>query len=247
MKQMNFSTPLALLLVTICTVFTPSLARGDDDPSFKLSTGVYSMTGGGLPSASGVDLNLRHSSNFGNVWIGEYRSHDQHTSQWRTGWDRTFKLEGVRLQPSLQAAQGGFFGGSFYAEAGEDWFAGLGIGRTNLRPYANLNFDPNDSWTLSGGRHFSDGQVLTLLLIGDNRQNSDQRHLHFLYRTPLTDGRRLTVDLLAKRGLVAGTLIHKAGLSVAYDWPRYFVRIAFDPKANFAPQDMWRLTGGVRF
>ncbi len=25
------------------------------------------------------------------------------------------------------------------------WFAAAGLGRTNLRPYVNLNFDPNDS------------------------------------------------------------------------------------------------------
>ncbi|MBC7604020.1 MAG: hypothetical protein H7255_15345 [Ramlibacter sp.] len=192
-------------------------------------------------------MNLRHSSDFGNVWIGEYHSGDQGISQWRTGWDRTFKLDGVRIQPSVQAAQGGFWGGSIYAETGDEWFAGAGLGRTNLRPYVNLNFDPNDAWTLSGGRRFGDGQVPTLLLVGDNRQNPDERHLHLVYRTPLPEGRRLTVDLLAKRGLVAGSLIHKAGLSVGYDWPASFVRIAHDPKANFTPQNMWRVSGGVRF
>jgi hypothetical protein len=34
---------------------------------------------------------------------------------------------------------------------------------------------------------------------------------------------------------------------VGYDWPTYFVRLAWDPKVNFTPQDMVRLSAGVRF
>lgn len=238
----NFSLALFLVLA-----FAWQVARAGDDTDFKLTTGAYAMSGGGLPAAIGYDVNLRHSSEFGNVWIGEYHSGDPQVSQWRTGWDRTFKLDGVRIQPSVQAAQGGFRGGSLYIETGDDWFAGAGLGRTNLRPYVNLNFDPNDAWTLSGGRRWSDGRAVTLMLVGDNRENPDERHLHLIYRTPLPQGNRLTVDVLAKRGLVAGTLIHRAGVSVAYDWPSYFVRVAHDPKANFTPQDMWRVSGGMRF
>ncbi|MBI2768589.1 MAG: hypothetical protein HYX47_03105 [Burkholderiales bacterium] len=39
----------------------------------------------------------------------------------------------------------------------------------------------------------------------------------------------------------------RMGLAVSYDWPRYFVRLAYDPKANFMPQDTLRLSAGVRF
>ncbi|MEP6790864.1 MAG: hypothetical protein ABI907_05810 [Ramlibacter sp.] len=39
----------------------------------------------------------------------------------------------------------------------------------------------------------------------------------------------------------------RLGLAVSYDWPRYFVRLAYDPKASFMPQDMLRLSAGVRF
>ena len=213
-------------------------------PAFKFTTGLYSSSaGGGL----GLDLNLRHSSDVGNVWLGWFRAPRTDTSQTRAGWDRTFTLGPVRLMPSLQVASGGFLGGSAMVETGESWFAGAGLGRTNLRNYVNLNFDPNDAWMLSGGYRWADNRSLALLVVRDNRQNPDQQHVHLVWRTPIADGDRLTVDVLAKNGLVAGTSIHRIGLTVGYDWPRTFVRIAWDPKVNFTPQDMLRLSAGVRF
>ena len=86
-----------------------------------------------------------------------------------------------------------------------------------------------------------------LLYVRDNRLNPDQQHLHLVWRTPLSDGHRLTVDLLFKRGLVEDEMIERSGLSVAYDWPRWFLRLSYDPKVNFTPQDMWRLAFGTRF
>jgi hypothetical protein len=213
-------------------------------PAFKFTTGLYSSSaGGGL----GLDLNLRHSSDFGNVWLGWFRSPRTDTSQTRAGWDRTFTLGPVRLVPSLQVASGGFVGGSAMVETGDSWFAGVGLGRTNLRNYVNLNFDPNDAWMLSGGYRWADNRSLALQVVRDNRQNPDQQHVHLVWRTPLANGDRLTVDLLAKSGLVGGTEIHRIGLTVGYDWPRTFVRVAWDPKVNFTPQDMLRLSAGVRF
>ena len=37
------------------------------------------------------------------------------------------------------------------------------------------------------------------------------------------------------------------GKKQIYDWPRFFVRLAFDPKVNFTPENMWRLSVGTRF
>jgi hypothetical protein len=42
-------------------------------------------------------------------------------------------------------ASGGFWGGRVGTEYGNTFFVGAGIGRTNLRNYFNLNFDPNDA------------------------------------------------------------------------------------------------------
>jgi hypothetical protein len=232
----------ALALLALAAPF----AVADDSPSFKFTTGVYHFSGGSQPTSDALDVNLRHSSDFGNVWLGWFRWPQDSFTQTRGGWDRTFDLGAVRIQPSLQAASGGFLGGSLYAETGETWFAGAGIGRTNLRPYVNLNFDPNDAWTLAGGYRWSDKQFVSLLLVGDNRQNPDQRHFHVQYRMP-AGGNRLLLDVLVKRGSVDGERIRRVGFTAGYDWPRWFVRVAWDPKVNFTPQDMFRLQAGMRF
>jgi hypothetical protein len=221
---------------------------GDADGGFKLTTGLYQMSGGGLRSGPGLDVNLRNTSSFGNVWVGRFRAPVLGVNQTRAGWDNSLSTgPSLRIVPSLQTASGGFVGGSMYVETGDTWFAGAGLGRTNLRPYSNLNFDPNDAWTLSAGFRWSGSQSLSLQVIRDNRLNPDQQHIHLTYRTAMDGDERLTVDLLSKSGLVSGVPIQRLGLSVAYDWPRYFVRLAYDPKANFTPQDMWRLSTGVRF
>lgn len=239
----------ARAVALLALAWSCACAQAEDAPErpFKLTTGVYFSSGGDQPSDRALDINLRHSSAWGNVWLGWYRSPAADMSQTRAGWDRSFDLGALRVQPSLQFASGGFRGGSLYVETGEDWFAGAGIGRTNLRPYVNLNFDPNDAWTLAAGRRWGGNHSLSLLLVGDNRENPDQRHLHLVYRAPRPDGERLTVDLLAKRGLVDGSKIRALGLTVGYDWQRVFVRAAWDPKVNFSAQNMLRLSAGTRF
>lgn len=214
---------------------------------FKLTVGAYHASGGGLPSGPGLDLNLRYSYGSGNVWIGWFRSPAWGVSQPRAGWDHVFPLGPVRVLPSLQIASGGFVGGSLALETGDSWFVGAGLGRTNLRNYANLNFDPNDSYTVYGGYRWPDETAVSALLVRDNRLNPDQQHVHFVYRRPLPDGDRLTLDLLHKQGTVDGIYVRRIGASITYDWPRWFVRAAWDPKVNFTAQDMVRFSVGTRF
>ena len=225
----------------ILAAAVPMCAVADADP-FKLTVGAYHYSDG----TDGVDTNLRHSSDFGNVWVGYYRGVDEGISQWRSGWDRSFG-EAVRVAPSIQFASGGFVGGSIQVETGEPWFAAAGLGRTNLRPYVNLNFDPNDSYVLAAGRRSESGQLIMLQMVRDNRENPDQRHFHLLYRQPLEGRQRLTLDTLYKVGRVEGETIHRWGATVTYDWPRFFARVAFDPKTNFTPVDAWRFSVGTRF
>ena len=241
---------LACLAVAApAAIFAADGATEDPKPvSYKLTTGLYQSTGGGLPSAQGLDVNLRATTGFGNAWVGWFRSPVQQVTQTRVGWDNTFKLGPVlRFTPSLQVASGGFLGGSAYLEAGNTWFAGVGVGRTNLRNYVNLNFDPNDAWMLSGGYRWGNNESLTLLIVRDNRLNPDQQNVHLMYRMPIVGDQRLTLDLLSKKGLVAGVPIQRVGLSVGYDWPDFFARIAWDPNVNFTSQDMLRLSVGTRF
>lgn len=193
-----------------------------------------------------MDANLRHSSAAGNIWIGYFRYPDQDIGQWRTGWDRSFGST-LRITPSIQLASGGFVGGSVQAETGEPWFVGAGLGRTNLRPYYNLNFDPNDSYLVMAGHRDESGRVLMVQMVRDNRQNPDQRHFHVVYRQPLPRGERLTLDALYKQGRVEDDMFRGWGATVTYDWPRFFLRLARDPKTNFTPVDAWRFSIGTRF
>ena len=236
------------LRFTLTGVLLLSLAGARAEPlPFKLTVGRYQSSAGGQPSSVSTDVNLRHSSTLGNVWYGHYAASDEALMQDRLGWDRNFSLETVRVLPSVQVASGGAWNGSLNVETGTRWYAGAGLGRTNLRSTVNLNFDPNDAWSLSGGYRWTEGASLGLVYVRDNRENPDQQHLHLLWRTPLADTQRLTVDLLRKRGLVEGEPVERTGLSVAYDWPRWFVRVSYDPKVNFTNRNMWRLAGGTRF
>lgn len=212
------------------------------DAAYKLTTGAYSLSG----HTTGWDVNLRRSSGAGNVWVGYFRLASQEMTQWRAGWDHSYGTA-VRVSPSIQFASGGFVGGSVQVETGDPWFAGAGLGRTNLRPYWNLNFDPNDAYMLSAGHRSADNQLFMVQLVRDNRLNPDQRHLHLIWRQPLPEGERLTLDALHKAGLVDNERIRRWGFSATYDWPRWFVRLAWDPKTNFTPADAWRLSVGSRF
>ena len=143
-------------------------AQADAEPAalteetpFKATVGVYRTSGGAL----GFDVNLRHSSWLGNLWAGYFDSKDTDERQGRVGWDRVFVLGPVRVLPTVQWASGGFLGGAVAAEVGWPWFVGGGYGRTNEKPYVNLNFDPNDAWLVSGGRRGEDGSVAMLQCI----------------------------------------------------------------------------------
>ena len=223
-------------------VSVPAARAAGDDPAYKLTLGAYGFS----DHSRGVDVNLRNTSEWGNSWVGYFRLPEQQVSQWRIGWDRSFG-QAVRITPSAQLASGGFVGGSVQVEAGAPWFAGVGLGRTNLRPYYNLNFDPNDSWLVQAGHRGEDGRLVMAQMVRDNRQNPDQRHFHLLYRQPLAGGDRLTLDALYKVGLVEEQRIRRWGGTIAYDWPRVFVRLARDPDTNFTPLDAWRLSFGARF
>lgn len=235
--------PVAGIGWAVLLICAPAWADEPAEPPFKLTTGAYH----GSQTGWGVDTNLRYGSDaLGHLWVGYFRSHGMDVTQWRAGWDRSFG-SAVRVQPSLQLAQGGFVGGSVNVETGERWVVGAGFGRTNLKPYVNLNFDPNDSWSLLAAWRAEDGRSLTASFVRDNRQNPDQRHFHLVWREPLRPGERLTLDLLLKRGKVEGERISRAGLTATYDWPRWFLRLAYDPRTNFTPENTWRLSAGIRF
>ena len=56
-----------------------------------------------------------------------------------------------------------------------------------------------------------------------------------------SDGQSLSLHVTGGRGP------ERLGLSVSYDWPRYFVRLSYDSGLNPVPQDRLRFSAGVRF
>jgi hypothetical protein len=243
---------LTLLLYLLPLLVVPAQAQPLSDTGvtpvhYKLTVGYYQFSQGLSDNGAASDLNLRQTSSLGNVWFAHYDSWAHGLTQTRLGWDHTWEKDKVRFIPSLQLASGGAWNGSMGVETGQTWFAGLAFGRTNLRDALSLNFDPNDMVTLSGGYRWSELHSFAFQWIRDNRLHPDQQHLHLIYRTPLPEERRLTVDVLFKSGLVDDVPTERTGLAVTHDWPRWFIRAAWDPKTNFTSQDMMRLVVGTRF
>ncbi len=210
----------------------------------KFTAGYYQYS-----SLAGQDVNLRYRSGDASFWFGAY--HDREFgSQSRAGLEGAFKPVsnlGLSLQPSLQVASHGFVGGSLTAEIGEPWFVLAGWGRTNLKPYFNLNFDPNDAISLAFGRREENGRTFYLMAVADDRLHTGQKHLHFVSRLPMGHGERLTVDVLHKIGEGDAGPVNAWGASVAYDWKDWFVRLASDPRQNFSATNAMRLSVGTRF
>jgi hypothetical protein len=226
------------------------LTHAADEPSavqLKPSIGLYQFSSRELPNKQAADVNLRASSDWGNAWVGVYRSPADELTQARLGWDNTYEKFGLKFQPSLQTASGGFWGGSLGTEYGDTFFVGAGIGRTNLRNYFNLNFDPNDAWSLSTGYRWSPQNYMLLQLVRDIRLNPDQQHVHLIYRRPFTGKQRLIVDLIFKSGTSEGEYIRRRGLMLGYDWGDIGLRIAYDPRVNFSHYDMTRIVLSKRY
>jgi hypothetical protein len=214
-----------------------------DAHPFKLTLGRYQYSGD-----QGTDVNLRWQHGDSHVWVGHYQD-SGFGAQDRIGADGSFDLsEWLSVQPSLQAATRGFVGGSLDAQVGHAWYGLLGWGRTNLKPYFNLNFDPNDALTLGAGHLFDNGQNWSLFVVRDDRLHTGQTDWHLTARIPVDDGDRLSLDVMRKSGdSDAGHIREAWAVSATWDFPRWFMRLAHDPKQNFSAQDAWRVSGGVRF
>ena len=238
---MKYLTLIALAMSTA----SPGPAQADPvhEKPFKLTIGEYRYDDGG----NGHDLNLRWRRSDTDVWIGVYRD-PAFGTQTRAGVDSSLPLGGsATLQPSLQVASGGFAGGSLTFQIGDPWFASAGWGRTNLKPYFNLNFDPNYAITTAVGWHGENGRTVSLMLVADDRLHTGQKDWHLYGRWPLSEELRVTLDLLRKTGDGDSGYVRALGWSVTLDFPAWFLRLARDPKQNFSVQDATRLALGVRF
>jgi hypothetical protein len=208
---------------------------------WKLTVGEYAYA-----NYFGTDVNLRWREDDTSAWVGAY-SDQVFGAQARAGADTSVDLgKYVQLQPSVQVASRGFLGGSLNLQAGASWYTLAGFGRTDARPYFNLNFDPNDALTFGAGHHAANGVSYLLFVVADDRFHTGQRDWHANVQIPFGDS-HATLDLLRKSGLTDAGPITGWGFSANWDWPKWFLRVAYDPHQNFSAQDAWRLVSGIRF
>jgi hypothetical protein len=208
---------------------------------WKLTVGEYAYA-----NYAGTDVNLRWRADDSSAWVGAY-SDQVFGTQARAGADTSISVgQYVQVQPSVQAASMGFLGGSVNLQAGIAWYGLAGFGRTDARPYFNLNFDPNDALTFGAGHHAESGISYLVFVVADDRFHTGQRDWHANVQIPFGDS-HATLDLLRKSGLTDAGPITGWGFSANWDWPRWFLRLAYDPHQNFSAQDAWRFVTGVRF
>ena len=208
----------------------------------KLTMGVYSAG-----DQTTVDVNARYSVNAVTGWIGGYGPQAD-VRQARAGVEYDLRRRRLLLIPSAQIASASFLGASVYSEIGERVYAIAGASRTDLKPYVNLNFDPNESWQLGAGAHVGKADTVAAFTVWDNRLHTAQQNSHAVIKHYFAGPHRLTLDVAYKSGRGDdGVFVRGVATSTEFDWRRWFVKGARDGHANFGPDTMWRVGGGLRF
>jgi hypothetical protein len=213
-----------------------------DDLAYKAT-----VTGYLVDHDQDVDFNLRRRFGPAVAWGGVFL--DRHgPGQGRVGAEYDLQREGVLVVPTLNVATNGLVAGSLYAELGHRVYGIAGYAVTNLKPFYNLSFDPNDSVQLGLGWHLSSFDRLVAFCIFDVRLHTGQQDTHLLWRHKLSPRDGITVDSLFKSGRTdEGRYIHAFGLGVYYDRPRTFYKAYWDPYVNFSRHTMLRVGAGVKF
>jgi len=255
-RRVVAAASLGLLSATVLAIedradIEPSEPVGPDHSiAWKFTPSVYRETAG----RSAIDLNLRGNRENDTFWIGQYQRGAEF-QQTRAGYERQFTLPLGRVIASGQYASRGFWGGSVTLEASAaalgPYVGLLGLGRTNRRPYYNLNFDPNDSVLIGAGWRPDEGTGLTLFQVRDDRLGTTQRVTHLVLRQKTGTHSRWTIDVFERSGRgdadPESESFKAMGLALTYDREPWFVRLAWDPKVNYTNSDMTRLAIGVRF
>ena len=249
-------------ILTFCLLMSLSARaiedRADIDPndpldpgetiSWKITASKYSNSLFGQSN----DVNIRGNTENLTFWIGHY---DQSNvfKQTRIGAEYSYVLPIGRLIGSLQIATENFMGWSITWDGknADEHGVGplLGIGRTNLKTYYNLNFDPNDSILLGGSYSSSAIGKVMLYQIYDDRLNTGQRVTHLVWRRSYSEGKRITVDAFLRTGANApGETVYRGqGVMATLDFNDWFVRVGNDPNANFSPGNIVRVAIGYRY
>lgn len=212
--------------------------------AFKFTPSVYSHR----EAPQATDLNLRGNLGPHALWVGQYQQAG-FGEQLRVGYEYTAAPAWGQVVYSAQAAEGGFAGGSVTAQLGHEVYAIAGWGRTNLQPYYNLNFDPNDALTLGLGSRWQERHQISLVQTRDDRLHTGQRVTHLLWRWQVNEDQRMSLDLADKRGRseASGPWLRGNSVTLTWDWRGHFVRLARDRKVNFSDDTQTRLSIGWLF
>jgi hypothetical protein len=249
-SRLKGSTPALTVLLIACLRAGMAAAADDPDagkpsapPPNKLTVAYYDFSS----SKEGLDINLRHTFKASTGWIAVYHQSDGF-DQARMGYEYDYRHDWLTVVPSVQAATHGFLGVTIYSEVGRRLFGIGGMGRTNLRPYWNLGFDPNDYVQFGAGYRDRAGNTVSVYTIHDNRLDTGQTNTHVFFRRFLPDDWRLTVDAVSEHGDGDDGLVVRAwAVSVDVDWRRWFIRVAEDPYVNYTPDRQFRVATGLRF
>ena len=221
-----------------------SVTDAEPQWSFKLTPSLYAAKN----ETTAADVNVR--GNFGShtTWIGQYvRGSEYQQTRW--GYEYNANFAWGQMVPSLQVASKGFVGASLNFQIGGSTYLITGLGRTNLKDYYNLTFDPNDSYVIGFGSKLIQNHVFNLFAVKDNRLHTGQVVTHGVWRWQLNDAERLVVDLSHKSGRLEqdAPLLSGHGISISYDFGNHFVKLAREQKVNFTDQDQTRISAGIRF
>lgn len=218
-----------------------SIERADELKS-KGTFAVYYV-----PNEVTYDINFRHQFGSVSAWIGGFID-PKGGSQGRVGAEYDFQHEWLLFIPTLQVATNGAVLGSFYSELGTEYYGIFGYSRTNLRPFNNLTFDPNDSVQIGLGRKISSYDKLYAFSVIDVRLHTHQEDTHVLWRHRLDDNNGITFDGLYKSGYTdEHKYIRAVGIGIYYDRPTWFWKAYYDPYVNFTQHTMVRLGIGLKF
>ena len=235
----------AFLIVNFSAHAQNDASANNDSPwSFKLTPSVYASKN----ETTAADVNLRGNSANHTAWIGQYVRGNAF-QQTRVGYEYNANFAWGQMVPSIQLASKGFVGTSLNFQIGGANYLITGLGRTNLKDYYNLTFDPNDSYVIGFGSKMIDNHVINLFAVKDNRLHTGQNVTHGVWRWQLNPSERLVFDVSHKSGRLTqdSPSLSGNGISISYDFGNQFVKLAREQKVNFTNQDQTRFSAGVRF
>jgi hypothetical protein len=220
----------------------PTAVERADDLLWKATGSLYLQEG----NTSG-DVNVRRQAGAFAAWLGVFSDPGLDTVA-RAGVEWDLRRGPLVVVPTLQAATNGLKAGQLYTELGRTTYAIAGFSRTNLKPFYNLSWDPNESVQLGLGHHLSRYDKIYAFTIFDVRLHTGQQDSHLLWRHELSPGLGLTLDALYKSGHTdSGRYVRAAGIGAYVDGSRWLVKAYYDPYANFSEHAMFRLGLGAKF